>query len=163
PCAVPIAAATRVTATFTLRPAMLRLTPQMQDFGAVALGGSSLPVTFTVTNSGGAAAGPFTASVDDPASYAVAGGSCLARPLPGRRPARGPPPLPPARPPGPQAGDSDGQARRGRAPRLLAHRRRAHGRGAQGRAGVGDVRSGADRRRQRRDRLHRDQRRRGAD
>jgi hypothetical protein len=63
-------------------PAALRLAPLRYDFGAVALGASSPPATFTVTNDGGATTGILGASVDDGADYSVTG-TCLGKPLAG--------------------------------------------------------------------------------
>jgi hypothetical protein len=65
-----------VTATFVLVPAALSIAPAAQSFGDVLNGNSSTPLDFLVTNEGGETTGAIGASVSDPGSWAVTGGSC---------------------------------------------------------------------------------------
>jgi hypothetical protein len=65
-------AANGVTATFTIIPAALTLTPTSQDFGSVTLGQSSSSVDFTAKNTGGATTSALTVGASDP-SYGVTG------------------------------------------------------------------------------------------
>jgi hypothetical protein len=82
-CSAALASATTtVTATFTLKPAALAVTPTGNAFGSVVVGGSASS-TFMVTNNGGATSGTISASVDDTADYGVPGGTCLGAPLAG--------------------------------------------------------------------------------
>jgi len=70
------AGANAVTATFTVIPGSLTLTPSSQDFGSVTLGAVS-SVDFTVKNTGGATSSSISAMVSDVASYTVTGGTCI--------------------------------------------------------------------------------------
>jgi len=62
-------------------PAELSLRPEAQDFGVVTIGDQSLPLLFTVTNAGGLASAPLSASAGG--DFTVVGGSCLDAPLAG--------------------------------------------------------------------------------
>src|SRR5262245_47432704 len=56
--------------------AELTVSPTEVDFGPVVVGEASLPITFTVTNVGGMPSGEVSASMSDPVSYSVVGGTC---------------------------------------------------------------------------------------
>jgi hypothetical protein len=75
-------ATTQVTATFTLKPAVLAVAPTGASLGSVTVGATS-SATFNVTNGGGAPSGKVSASVDDVTDYTVTGGTCLGKPVAG--------------------------------------------------------------------------------
>jgi hypothetical protein len=78
-CVVSVASAATVTATFNPTPALLSIAPTGHAFLTVTVGDSAGPVSFTVTNSGGAPSDTLTTSVTDGADFTVVQDSCAGK------------------------------------------------------------------------------------
>ncbi len=76
--ALPGGAARAALSGTGFAPAHLSLTPSAFDFGGVAIGATSQPATFTVTNDGGAATGALSAQIPGTSEFEVSGGTCAA-------------------------------------------------------------------------------------
>src|SRR5439155_22003655 len=70
------AATNAVTASFALKPAVLALTPALQDFGAVTLGSQSADIDFTVSNTGSSTSGAPTTTLSDTTNYTLTSNAC---------------------------------------------------------------------------------------
>ncbi len=66
-----------------ITPGALQVTPPMQDFGSVTMGGNSGTQTFTITNTGGQASGAITSGLmgTDAAQFVITADGCMTQAL----------------------------------------------------------------------------------
>ena len=75
PSTPPVTPPTATAASLSISPTAVNFTPGMP----IAIGGSTLPQTFTVTNSGGSPSGPLSATITgaNPMQFAITSNNCV--------------------------------------------------------------------------------------